>query len=185
MTGRSYQVDVAVLVRSGMTSVPADGMAFVLQRSTAGLAERGEVSVLGETLKSDRLKQIGAELFDPKGRVLDVSLVVEVLLLPKYPTWSPAYLVESPWTSVGIACTLLAAAVSAVWLGVLPGFLGMVGATTLISAVGLLAGRPSVAFVATGMAGLVVSFTLLMRTLLLVLGGRAGFAAVGQTETAA
>ena len=146
-----------------------------------GLAERGEVSVLGETLKSDRLKQIGAELFDPKGRVLDVSLVVEVLLLPKYPTWSPAYLVESPWTSVGIACTLLAAAVSAVWLGVLPGFLGMVGATTLISAVGLLAGRPSVAFVATGMAGLVISFTLLMRLLLVALGGRAGWMAVGQT----
>jgi len=38
-----------------------------------------------------------------------------------------------------------------------------------------------VAFVATGMAGLVVSFTLLMRALLVALGGRAGFLAVAQT----
>ena len=127
------------------------------------LAERGEVALFGETLSSPRLKQIGRDLFDTKGRVVDVPLVVEVLVMPRYPAWAPAYLIETPWMPFGIALAIVAAAVGSVWLGFFPGFLGVAAGTTLLSALGLAVGRPSVAFVATGMAGLVITFTLLMR----------------------
>ncbi len=145
------------------------------------LLERGEVAVFGEKLTNPRLQQAGKELFDTKGRVIDVPVIAEMLVLPRYPEWSPFFLVESPWMPVGVAAVLLAASVGSVWLGLFPGFLGVTVVAGAIAVFGLLTGRNSVAFVATGMAGLVVSFTLLMRTLLLVLGGRAGFAAVGQT----
>jgi ABC-type transport system involved in multi-copper enzyme maturation permease subunit len=149
--------------------------------AAVALAERGEVIVFGETLSSPRLKQIGRDLFDAKGRVSDVALVTEVLLMPRFPAWAPVFLVESPWTPFGIAVVLLAAAIGSVWLGVFPGFAGIVAATAVVGGTGLLLGRPSVAFVATGMAGLVVSFTLLMRLLLAALSGRSGWMAVAQT----
>ena len=145
------------------------------------LAERGEVAVLGETLVSERLKQAGGELFDGKGRVIDVPMVTEVFLMPRYPAWAPLFLVENPWAPVGIAAVLAGSAIGSVWLGMFPGYLGMVAATAVIGAVGLFTARPSVAFVATGMAGLVISFTLLMRLLLVALGGRLGALAVAQT----
>jgi ABC-type transport system involved in multi-copper enzyme maturation permease subunit len=167
--------------RDAMTEALAVASLEDRDPAAVALAERGEVAVLGETYSSERLKQMGRDLFDPKGRVLDVPMVVEVLLMPRLPTWSPAYLVETPWTPLVIAFTLLLAAVGSVWLGVFPGFMAVALGTTGISVIGVLAGRPSVAFVATGMAGLVVSFTLLMRLLLTVLGGRAGWMAVGQT----
>ncbi len=149
--------------------------------AAVALAERGEVALFGETLSSPRLKQIGRDLFDTKGRVVDIPLVVEVLVMPRYPAWAPAYLIETPWMPFGIALAILAAAVGSVWLGFFLGFLGVAAGTALLSALGLAVGRPSVAFVATGMAGLVITFTLLMRLLLVVLGGRAGWMAVAQT----
>ena len=149
--------------------------------AAVALAERGEVVVFGETLTSPRLKQAAGELFDTKGRVIDAPVIAEIFLLPRYPEWSPFFLIESPWMPLGIAGALIAASVGAVWLGMLPGFLGISLAAGSVALFGLLTGRNSVAFVATGMAGLVVSFTLLMRTLLVALGGGAGFAAVAQT----
>jgi len=108
-------------------------------------------------------------------------LVAGVLRIPRSPAWSPIFLVETPWYPLGIAATVLAAAVGSVWLGVFTGFVGVVLATAAIAGLGLWMARPSVAFVATGMAGLVISFTLLMRLLLVLLGGGAGWMAVGQT----
>ena len=153
------------------------------QRDAAAVAllERGEVQVLGETFSSDRLRAVGADLFDRKGRVLDPAMVAEILLAPRMPAWAPTFLVENPLTPLLAAAALLASAVGAIWFGLLPGYLTVVGVTVTISAIGLLAGRPAVAFVATGMAGLVISFVLLMRLLLVLLGGRSGWMAVGQT----
>jgi hypothetical protein len=153
------------------------------QRDVAAVAllEKGEVQVLGETFSSDRLRAVGADLFDRKGRVLDPVMVAEILLAPRYPEWAPTFLVENPLTPVLAALAVLASGVGAIWFGLLPGYLTVVGLTGAVSAAGLLSGRPAVAFVATGMAGLVISFVLLMRLLMVLLGGRSGWMAVGQT----
>ena len=178
-----FTVAALRLERERTTIAAALASANLQERDPVAVAlvERGEVSVLGEVLSSARLKSAGAELFDGKGRVIDPPTVTEILLAPRYPAWSPLFLVETPWASIGLGAVIAAAAIGSVWLGMFPGFVGILLATAVIGGGGLLAGRPSVAFVATGMSGLVISFTLLMRLLLVALGGRSGPFAVAQT----
>jgi len=149
--------------------------------AAVSLLEKGQVEIAGEVFESGRLAAMGADLFDRKGRVLDPVMVTEILLVPRYPAWAPTFLVENPITPVVATLGLAGSAVAAVWLGLLPGYLGVMALTATVSLAGLAAGRPEVAFVACGLSGLVISFVLLMRLLIALLGGRAGWMAVGQT----
>lgn len=148
---------------------------------SVALLERGEVIILQETFSSERLKRIGEELFDRKGAVMDPLMVSEVLLLPRYPEWSPPFLVESVQTPCMVTGVLIASSVGAVWLGLLPGYLFMVTTGLIMGIAGVMLDRPAMTFVATGLSGLVVSFTLLMKLLLVGLSGKPRWMAVAQT----
>lgn len=148
---------------------------------SVALLEKGEVAAVGEVFGSARLKQVGAELFDRKGRVLDPVMVTEVLLMPRFPEWAPTFLVENPLTPIVSTLAVLASGLAAIWLGLLPGYLLVSLLAGTIGIIGLLTDRPAASFVALGMAGLVISFVLLMRLLLVMLGSRVGWMAVAQT----
>lgn len=148
---------------------------------SVALVERGQLTVQGQTFTSERLKQIGGELFDRKGALLDPGLVAEIFLLPSFPEWAPTFMVENPLTPALATLAVLASGIGAIWLGVLPGYLLVVAVAGTIGLIGILGDRPATSFVALGMASLVVSFVLLMRLLLVVLGGRVGWMAVAQT----
>jgi ABC-type transport system involved in multi-copper enzyme maturation permease subunit len=167
--------------REAIMAVLRDANLSERDADSVALLERGEVTAQGQLYASPRLKQIGADLFDRQGRVLDVSMVAEVFLLPSFPEWAPTFLVENPLTPVLSTAAVLASGIAAIWMGLLPGYLLVLMLAGSVAVAGILTDRPAAAFVASGMAGLVISFVLLMRLLLMVLGGRRGWMAVAQT----
>jgi hypothetical protein len=149
---------------------------------SVALLERGEVVTLIEgKFESSRLRSIGADLFDRQGKVLDPTLVSDILLAPYFPTWSPVFVVERPTSPLFIGGILLGALYLALWLDVFLPCLGLMFFAAAIVVPAMSRGYFSVAFVTTGITALIMSFALLIRLLIALLNGRAGWCAVAQT----
>ena len=149
---------------------------------SVALLERGEVVTLIEgKFESSRLRSIGADMFDRQGKVLDPTLVSDILLAPYFPTWSPVFVVERPTSPLFIGGVLLGSLYLALWLDVFLPCLGLMFLAAAIVVPAMSRGYFSVAFVTTGITALIMSFALLIRLLIALLNGRAGWCAVAQT----
>ena len=148
---------------------------------SVALIERGEVTTPTEKFASTRLRSMGEELFDRQGKILDVSVISDVLLAPQFPTWSPVFMVERPVAPLVVSAILVASALLALWLNVFPAYLLIMSLSAVIVVPAVSQGYFSVAFVTAGMTALVLSFALCIRLLLALLGGRWGWCAVAQT----
>jgi ABC-type transport system involved in multi-copper enzyme maturation permease subunit len=148
---------------------------------SVALLERGEVATPLGKFDSARLRSMGADLFDRQGKVLDPGLISDVLLAPQYPAWAPAFLVERPTSPLALTALLTGSSLLAISLGVFPAYLVVMAVAAAVIVPAVARGYFSVAFVATGITALLLSFALLVRLLIALLGGRSGWCAVAQT----
>jgi hypothetical protein len=64
---------------------------------------------------------MGAELFDRQGRVLDASVISDVLLAPTFPSWSPVFMVERPTSPLVVTASRFAIIGNGATLSFAPG----------------------------------------------------------------
>lgn len=149
---------------------------------SVALLERGEVVTLAEgKFESSRLRSIGVQLFDRQGKVLDPTLVSDILLAPYFPAWSPVFVVERYTSPLFIGAILLCALYVSLWLDLFLPCLCLMGMAAAIVVPAMNWGYFALAFVTTGTTALIMSFALLIRICIAVLNGRAGWCAVAQT----
>ena len=148
---------------------------------SVALLERGEVTTSLGVFKSTQLRSMGDELFDRNGKIIDGTVISDVLLAPNFPTWAPMFMVERPSAPVMVFFILLISTFLAIWLNL---FLPYACICLLAGAIVIPSvhqGYFSVAFVTAGITALVLSFALLIQLLIVLLNGRAGWCAVAQT----
>lgn len=148
---------------------------------SVALLERGEVRTPQAVFQSSQLRSMGGDLFDRQGKIIDVTLVSDVLLATSFPTWSPIFLVEHPSAPVIVFVVFLSSAFLALGLNMFLPYLCVMLFTGAIVIPAVGQGYFSVAFVTSGITALVLSFCLLIQLLIVLLNGRTGWCAVAQT----
>lgn len=142
------------------------------------LMEKGEVEVDGVVYGNERFIDLASSLFDQQSGVLmDVATISALLISQQIPDWLPTILINSPgilvWIGVFVFLWLLLVIWTEISLQVASGLLGTAMACGLIY-LGELLGFVSEPFrwVLTigGIGLLVITFLLLIRVLLLILG---------------
>ena len=137
---------------------------------SVALLERGEVVTLAEgKFESSRLRSIGVQLFDRQGKVLDPTLVSDILLAPYFPAWSPVFVVERYTSPLFIGAILLCALYVSLWLELFLPCLCLMGMAAAIVVPAMNWGYFALAFVTTGTTALIMSFALLIRICIAVL----------------
>lgn len=145
--------------------IAALGEANLLEKDAAAVefAERGTVTVDGRVLGDKALAPAARRLYDESGRLVDASAAAAVILEGTVPAWMPDFLVEQPATALGAGTLALVAAIGTIWSGLLgPAILLALGATVLAVPFWL-AGRLAPTLSIFGIAGLALSFLLLVR----------------------
>ena len=162
--------DVVVILRE-TSSLEQDAV-------SARLLEEGILEVDGVEYGDERFAEYAANLFDQEtGRLIDVELLAALLLAKDIPAWMPAILINSPsialWGGIGILAWLLLVIFSEITLQVLVGILATVAACGLVGLAWLLGMTRDpqqwvLAF--SGIGLLVITFLLLIRVVLAILG---------------
>ena len=99
------------------------------------LIERGTVTVDGVEIGSVRIQAASDQMFARDGRIGEVGYVSSFVASAVAPNWAPINVVERPWLVSGIAASLIALAVLAVWVGMAIQSIVITLATSLLMAI--------------------------------------------------
>lgn len=145
---------------------------------TIQLLEEGQVEVDGTVYGDERFTEYAASLFDEEsGQLIDVALLAALLVAKDVPEWIPPMLIDSPgtilWVSFAVLAWLLLVIFSEITLQVSTGILatavacGFVGLAWLL---GFTSDPKQWVLAFAGIGLLVITFLLLIRVVLAVLG---------------
>ena len=135
---------------------------------SVALLERGEVTTSLGVFKSTQLRSMGDELFDRNGKIIDGTVISDVLLAPNFPTWAPMFMVERPSAPVMVFFILLVSTFLAIWLNLFLPYACICSLAGAIVIPSVQQGYFSVAFVTAGITALVLSFALLIQLLIVL-----------------
>ena len=142
------------------------------------LLEKGELEYQGQVFGNDQYTEYIGTLFDEdSGRLIDAAMVSALLISKDIPSWIPSMLIDSPsiafWIGIGLLVWLMLVIYSEITLQVTAGILGTgvaCGLVWVFSILGITLDPMPWILAVSGIGILVITFLLLIRVALLVLG---------------